>query len=83
MLPCLFTLNFSGSRSKNVSDEVVYEEPDLHQHLPEEDKHIELKDCPAYETRILSRERDDNINLEECPAYSTATSVVTVPKGQW
>ena len=67
-------ISLIDSRSKNIKDEVVYEEPDLHQNLPDEDKHIELKDCPAYETRIRSRESDNTINLEECPAYSIATS---------
>ena len=77
---CLYSQHklFTGSRSKDLKqDEVVYEEPDLHQHLPKEDKHIELKECPAYETRNFSRENDDNINLEECPAYSTAISVIS------
>ena len=60
---------------KNNS-EVVYEEPDVHHHLPKEDKHIELTECPAYQTHHLDRETDD-INLEKCPAYSTATSVVS------
>ena len=79
MLPITVDIRFEclvGYRLKNVQ-EVVYEEPVLHHHLPKEDKHIELKECPAYQTHHLGRETDDNINLEECPAYSTATSVVT------
>ena len=64
---------FVVHRRKELDNEVVYEDPDLHldTHPPRRDPAIELKQCPAYETAKFKPEVDVNVELERCPAYMT------------
>ena len=67
-------------------DEVVYEYPDnlqLQEYRLKNDRDIDLKECPAYETPInkqpdielvdcpayVEKKKDQDIRLKECPAY--------------